>query len=65
MHTSHEIRSTICYGGLVKAMHVAAMAALGRNAHSPKHGPSSLPLSLAIEKSTANFDQPEMWSERV
>ena len=65
MHISQEIRSTECYGGLVKAMHVAAMGALGREAHSPKHGPSSRPPQPRCRKSTANFDLPETVSEWV
>ena len=46
-------------------MHAAARAALEREAHGIKRRVSSPPLSLAVEKSVANFDQPETWSNRV
>jgi len=49
----------------MRVMHAAARAALEREAHELKRAPSSPPLSLAVEKSVANFDQPETWSKRV
>jgi hypothetical protein len=65
MHISQDIGSTECYGGPMRVMHAAARAALEREAHAVKRRPSSPPLSLAVEKLVANFDQPETWSERV
>jgi hypothetical protein len=64
-HFSREIGSTECYGGLMCAMHAAAMAALEREAHAQKRGTSSRPLNLTVEESMAIFDEPETWSERA
>ena len=65
MHISQEIVSTECYGGQMRVMHAVARGGLERKAHTLKRGPSSRPLSLAVEMSVDNFDQPETWSERV
>ena len=65
MHISRDIGSTECYGGLMRVMHAAARGGLEREAHELKRAPSSPPLSLAVDKSVANFDQPETWSERA
>ena len=65
MHISRDIGSTECYGGLMRVMHAAARAALEREAHALKRGPSSPRLNRTVEESTMNFDQPETWSKRV
>jgi hypothetical protein len=49
----------------MRVMHATARAAFAREAHALKRRLSSPPLSLAVEMSVANFDQPETWSERV
>ena len=49
----------------MRVMHAAARAALEREAHALKRGPSSPPLNRTVEESTMNFDQPETWSKRV
>jgi hypothetical protein len=46
----------------MRVMHATARAAFAREAHALERGPSSPPLSLAVEMSVANFDQPETWS---
>ncbi len=65
MHISQEIGSTECYGGPMRVMHATARGGLEREAHALKLGLSSPPLSFALEKLVANFDQPETWFERA